>query len=303
MCSGECLIIRSDKQRWNIPLRRLEKIVFLHSVDLPSRLVSTCQAMGISLFYINSHQLNRSFAIVSPSSLSAIRQQAQLRLLNHTTRVEWSRLLVQHKLKNLQVKLSQLTGKRPQHRRVLTKSLDTVSACQQGLPRAQALDSLRGLEGSAQKAWFSALAHLVPGSLGFSERNRRPPKDPVNAMLSLSYTLLYLQAWEATLSHGLNSAIGFFHEPADRQSLACDLMEPLRIEVDLFVMGLFNSKQLQARDFYHTENACMLRPAARKRFQQLYEKQSKSWLRLLNRYALLMVKGLDRWTEQQAGCL
>ena len=46
MCSGECLIIRNEKQHWNIPLRRLEQIIFLHSVDLPSRLVSTCQEVG-----------------------------------------------------------------------------------------------------------------------------------------------------------------------------------------------------------------------------------------------------------------
>ena len=264
MCSGECLIIRNEKQHWNIPLRRLEQIIFLHSVDLPSRLVSTCQAMGISLFYINSHRLDRSFAIMAPASVSVLRQQTQIQLTHHPSCIEWARQLVQHKLLGIKSKLPVLADKRPQHRRVLTKVGETIDVCQQNLSQAHSMDALRGLEGRAQKAWFEAMTHLVPGSLGFNGRNRRPPKDPVNALLSLSYTLLYLQAWQSALVHGLNPSLGFYHEPAKRQSLACDLMEPLRIEVDLFVMEVFNSKALQGRDFYQTEKGCLLRPGARK---------------------------------------
>lgn len=299
MCSGECLILRSNKQHWNIPLRRLEQIVFLHSIDLPSRLVSTCQALGISLFYINSHRLDRSFAIIPPASLSAYRQQNQLRLVEHPVRLEWSRILVQHKLTRLWSRLPVLARKRPQKRRVLTKAGETILLCTQGLHRASTLDELRGLEGRAQKAWFAAYTTLVPGSLGFEGRNRRPPKDPVNALLSLSYTLLYLQAWRAALSHGLNPALGFYHEPGSRQSLACDLMEPLRIEVDLFVMTLFNDKKMQRRDFYQNDNGCLLRSGAKKRFQALYETISVSWQRLLDRYALVMGSALDKWGGQE----
>ena len=295
MCSGECLILRSNQQHWNIPLRRLEQIVFLHSVELPSRLVSTCQAMGISLFYINSHQLDRSFAIIPPASLSACRQQNQLRLVEHPARLEWSRILVQHKLTRLRSRLPALARKRPQKSRALTKASETISLCGQGLKQPSTLNELRGLEGRAQKAWFAAYATLVPGSLGFEGRNRRPPRDPINALLSLSYTLLYLQAWRAALSHGLNPALGFYHEPGRRQSLACDLMEPLRIEADLFVMELFNSKAMQGRDFYQNDNGCLLRPGAKKRFQLLYETRSKSWQRLLDRYALVMGRALDKW--------
>ena len=298
MCSGECLIVRNDKQHWNIPLRRLEQIVLLHSVELPTRLISTCQAMGIALFYINSHQLDRSFAIIPALSLSAARQQSQLRLLEHSARIAWSRFLVQHKLSRLCSCLTLLTVKRPQKKRALTRAGATINLCRDGVQQASTLEQLRGLEGRAQKAWFAVYGQLVPSSLEFEGRNRRPPKDPVNALLSLSYTLLYLQAWQALLSHGLNPGLGFYHELASRQALACDLMEPLRIEVDLFVMALFNSKKMQGRDFYQTDKGCLLRPEAKKRFQALYDSRSISWQRLLNRYALVLGTALDKWGQQ-----
>lgn len=299
-CSGECLTVRHGDQHWHIPLRRLEQIVFLRTIELPSRLISTCLAMGIGLFYINSHQLDRSFAIIPPTSLAAERQQSQLQLLAHPTRLAWSRMLVQHKLIKLWSHSQVLAEKRPQKKRALTKAGETINCCRNGLQQVNTLDAFRGLEGRAQKAWFAVYGKLVPASLGFAGRNRRPPKDPVNALLSLSYTLLYLQAWQAALSHGLNPALGFYHEPGHRQSLACDLMEPLRIEADLFVMELFNKKQMQGRDFYQNDNGCFLRAEAKKRFQSLYESRSTSWQRLLNRYALIVGRALDNWKGQSS---
>lgn len=90
--------------------------------------------------------------------------------------------------------------------------------------------------------YFEGLTALFPAELGFTGRNRKPPRDPVNAALSLSYVLLYADAAIAAHQAGLDPFVGFLHKPEfGRHSLACDLMEPARPLVDRFVLDLFES--------------------------------------------------------------
>ena len=102
--------------------------------------------------------------------------------------------------------------------------------------------AIRGVEGRAARVYFEGLTALFPAELGFTGRNRKPPRDPVNAALSLSYVLLYADAAIAAHQAGLDPFVGFLHKPEfGRHSLACDLMEPARPLVDRFVLDLFES--------------------------------------------------------------
>jgi hypothetical protein len=132
--------------------------------------------------------------------------------------------------------------------------------------------SLRGLEGAGAAAYFEGFADLLPERLKFSGRNRRPPRDPVNAMLSLGYTLLHAEAVLALYGAGLDPFVGFYHAlDFGRESLACDLVEPLRVEVDQHALMLFRSEKLRAEDFSTTESGCLLGKAGRARFYAEWE--------------------------------
>jgi hypothetical protein len=125
--------------------------------------------------------------------------------------------------------------------------------------------SLRGLEEAGAAAYFEGFADLLPDRLKFSGRNRRPPRDPVNAMLSLGYTLLHAEAVLALYGAGLDPFIGFYHGlDFGRESLACDLVEPLRVEVDQHALMLFRSEKLRPEDFSTTESGCLLGKAGRR---------------------------------------
>jgi CRISPR-associated protein Cas1 len=140
---------------------------------------------------------------------------------------------------------------------------------------SEQLDTLRGLEGSASAAYFSAFTKLFPESLHFTGRNRRPPRDPVNALLSLCYTLLHYEVLREIEVTGLDPTIGFYHQfEYGRESLACDLVELFRAKVDGFVYGLFRERVFTARDFVVEEDnaGCYLRKLSRKDFYPLYEK-------------------------------
>lgn len=109
--------------------------------------------------------------------------------------------------------------------------------------------------------------------MGFSKRTKRPPKDPVNAMLSLCYTLLHFELLREIQLIGFDPTIGFYHQfDYGRDSLACDLTELYRTDVDRFVYSLFKNDLFRKRDFKKDLNeGVYLKKSSRKRFYPLWE--------------------------------
>src|SRR5205085_8773066 len=118
-------------------------------------------------------------------------------------------------------------------------------------PRTTKVGSLLGIEGNGSAAYFGVFGKLLRGSMTFNQRRRRPPKDPVNAMLSLGYTLLQHQISAAIQVVGLDPYAGFLHQTRHgRPALALDLMEEFRpIIADSVVLNLINHRLLSAEDF------------------------------------------------------
>ena len=117
------------------------------------------------------------------------------------------------------------------------------------------------------QAHFAGLQAVFAPSLNFNGRNRRPPRDPVNAVLSLGYTMLHAECVLQLYGAGLDPFIGFLHElDFGRESLACDLAEPRRPAVDRFVHHLFRSGELEAAHFVALQGACLLGKAGRAHF-------------------------------------
>ncbi|MCK6468310.1 MAG: CRISPR-associated endonuclease Cas1 [Candidatus Brocadia sinica] len=136
----------------------------------------------------------------------------------------------------------------------------------------ESLESLRGYEGAASNAYFSAFTELFPESLGFKTRTRRPPKDPVNAMLSLCYTLIHYEAVREIQVAGLDPTIGFYHcFDYGRESLACDLIEPFRPMADRFVWEMFKDGKYTPKNFVQENDGVYLKKDARKEFYPVYE--------------------------------
>ncbi|MCR4414899.1 MAG: CRISPR-associated endonuclease Cas1 [Thermoguttaceae bacterium] len=132
----------------------------------------------------------------------------------------------------------------------------TLDQCRQ----ASSLDSLRGIEGHASALWFQAFAQLLRAPWQFPRRTRRPPTDPVNALLSLAYTWLTQRAAAVVQARGMEVALGALHDVhPGRPSLACDLIEPLRVPaVDRWVIKLCNRNEISPADFIHEGSAFRL---------------------------------------------
>ena len=119
------------------------------------------------------------------------------------------------------------------------------------LADADTANHVRGIEGDAARTYFGAVAQVVSKSdIGFSHRTRRPPRDPVNAMLGFCYGLLVTEFIGAVESVGLDYQMGFFHRPrSGRPSLALDLAEELRALTDRFVVSLVRRRQVGPNSF------------------------------------------------------
>jgi CRISP-associated protein Cas1 len=164
------------------------------------------------------------------------------------------------------------------------------------------VERLRGIEGAGASAYFGGFTQLFAPALEFTARNRRPPRDPVNACLSLGYTLLHFEAVTACHGAGLAPFIGFYHEPAyGRESLACDLVEPLRPRVDEWAWELFSSKTLRSDHFTsEQQNGCLLDKTGRKLFYAEYERFIPPLRKLLRRFAGSSARRLIA-DQEQAG--
>ena len=123
----------------------------------------------------------------------------------------------------------------------------------------ESADSLRGVEGDAAAFYFGAFGELIlrnKDELAFPGRTRRPPTDPVNAMLSFFYTVLMMDCASALEGVGLDPYVGFLHvDKPGRRSLALDLMEELRpVMVDRFVLTAINNRMVAPGDFEMLES-------------------------------------------------
>lgn len=163
-----------------------------------------------------------------------------------------------------------------------TLALERLSAARKGTARATHNAELLGLEGDAAASYFRAFADLLapPAAAGksafnFETRNRRPPTDPVNAMLSLAYAMLARTLTVALASVGLDPYRGLYHAPRyGRPALALDIMEPFRpIIADSIVLSVVNTGELAAEDFITAVTGTALTTHGRKRFVEAFERR------------------------------
>jgi CRISPR-associated protein Cas1 len=148
--------------------------------------------------------------------------------------------------------------------------------------QARNLADLRGIEGYAARLYFGEFAGMVKPeeeaestqfSFDFGQRNRRPPRDPVNALLSLGYSLLSKDLTIACYAVGFDPFLGFYHQPRfGRPALALDLMEPFRALIaDSAVLSAINTRMVTPKDFVAAGQAVSLTAAGRKGFFRAYE--------------------------------
>ena len=162
--------------------------------------------------------------------------------------------------------------------------INIMHAIKTGMKKAETCetkDSLLGIEGSCASLYFSAFSKTMPHAKldkTFSYRSKHPPLDPINALLSLFYSLATTDCASAIETVGLDSYIGFFHElRSGRASLACDMVEEFRAIVERFVISVVNLRMVNEKDFdKHITGAVWLNDGGRRKLLQKWQEKKRS---------------------------
>lgn len=257
-------------ERVRVPLHTLESIVCFGQMTVSTPLISACGKAGVGLSFLSE---NGAFfgRVQGPQSGNVLLRRAQhCRLDDPAFSLHLARDLTCGKLLNSKTVL--LRSARERDLAVgggLRAAARQLAEMTSSLAEAEALDSVRGIEGAAGNLYFSKfdeMLHTRYPELRFRRRSRRPPENEVNAVLSFLYALLKNDMQAALESVGLDPAVGFMHTlRPGRPALALDLMEELRSPLcDRLTLSLFNRGQLTPDDFSFDTGGCTIADKARK---------------------------------------
>jgi len=252
-----------------IPL--LEQILIFGKSQVTTPLIRTCLWRNIPIVYLS--RMGWCYGRLVPIERGYRNLARQQLLLPPSHRLLVAQTIVHAKLHNSRVILQR------QRRRGITATLDAAIAGLRYLmhrsEQATAIDQLMGFEGAGAASYFEALSHcFTTDGFSFTERNRRPPKDPINAMLSFGYQLLWNHLLSLIEIQGLDPYEACLHQGSERHAaLASDLLEEFRAPlIDSLVLSLVNHHIVSPdRDFdYPAANECYLNESGRKKFLQSF---------------------------------
>jgi len=295
--SGKSLTLRAGENHpRHIPAALLKTVVLHPSTRLKAGALAALTALDVGVVVIGGQRGQRIAQLIGTPHKDVSRRITQiLRLDDPQFQLDWCRDLVDRKIRAHLKLLQQIMEQRPDKRKPLFSAVKSMEKCRQNLPESSTVEQIRGQEGAAAAAYFPGLSSAFPPSLDFTSRNRRPPADPVNACLSLGYTLLYSQAIQVCYSQGLDPMVGYLHRPQHgRASMASDLIEPWRARIDQLVWQLFRTRQLDDSHFGSDgKNACLLNKKGRSRFYAAWAVQLKPLRRAMRRQASVIGQVLD----------
>ncbi len=283
---SQVVIVRygsDDTQR--VGLRVLRRILLHGDVQISSRLLRACADEGIAVLFISNRGRQRTMHLFPNHPRQVHMRHAQhLCYADAKQRLTLAAQMVQEKI---------IQQERCLHTLGIAADLSRFT---QKARHAGTVASLLGVEGASSARYFSLWRQAWDLPWKFPGRNRRPPRDPVNALLSLGYTIAMGYAGNMAAYKGLDPALGFLHSMQNgRPSLALDLVEPLRPWVDQWVWTFLNTNLsvTPAHFSNHAKFGCRLNKEGRSTFYAAWHETKDDWLKPVARDSLaLLLKGI-----------
>ncbi len=262
--------LKQEDGRWQkraVPAQTVEQVVLMGNPQVTGDALVYALELGMPVHYLSS------FGTYLGSALPGASRNGQLRLaqyalyLDGTRRLDLVKAIIAAKIHN-QYTVLYRHGQTENPLKLRKKQVEQQTT----------LDKARGIEGMAAREYFALWQAMLGDSWSFTGRNRRPPTDPVNSLLSFAYSLLRGQVTTAVHLAGLDPYIGYLHEVHHGQpALVLDLMEEFRpLVADNIVLAVLNNRELQPKDFTESLGAYRLSDDGRKRFLQAFERKMTS---------------------------
>lgn len=312
--AGDTLVVtKTDGEKIVFPVTEVGQIVLQGYAQITTQAVHLCAYKGIGVHWMTgSGKYLTSLSQGAAPVQRKIRQYEALRDPGLAFRL--ARRLAKARIESQLRFILRASRGRDRENTGLSNPINSMRASLRALEGAEGIDAVRGHEGMAGKGYFEALPALIIEGLDdrlyFAGRNRRPPQDCFNALLSFGYALLYKDVMAAIVSVGLEPAFGFFHKPrSSAHPLALDLMELFRVPLwDIAVIGSINRRQWDAdKDFAYAGRQVLLNESGRKKAIEVYEnRKEQKWKHPVTKYSLTYARLMElearllekEWTGQ-----
>jgi CRISPR-associated protein Cas1 len=251
-------------QKRSLSAQTIEQVVLMGNPQVTGDAFVYALELGMPIHYLSSFGKHLGSALPGQSRNGQLRLAQYALHQNEPQRLELVKAIVTAKIHNQHTVLyrHKIRDNPLKQRKSLVKEQQT-------------LNEVRGVEGLAAREYFACWQEMLGDRWQFPNRNRRPPTDPVNSLLSFAYGLLRLQVTTAVHLAGLDPYIGYLHEVTRGQpALVLDLMEEFRpLIADNIVLTAFNNRELQPEDFTESLGAYRLADGGRKTFLQAFERK------------------------------
>jgi CRISPR-associated protein Cas1 len=276
--SGEVLQVREkDALTQEIRIGEVSQLALMGNIQLSTQAVQALCVAGVPVCYFS--QGGWFYGITTGLNVKNVfLRKAQHRLADE----EWFAVLLARQLVAGKIR-NQRTMLQRNHVEPNALTLQQMREMAERAGQAENLEELLGIEGNAARLYFGDFGGMIKVEAGeqlpeqfrfdFSRRNRRPPRDAVNALLSFAYSLLTKDCTIACYAVGFDPMLGFYHQPRfGRPALALDMMEPFRpLIADSAVLSAINNRMVQPKDFVKAGSAVSLTAAGRKGLLHAYE--------------------------------
>ena len=262
---GETIRIAHSSTKFDrVPIYLIKQMIVIGNPMIAAGVLRLLAERNVSVIFL-SERYGKSMAYMG----SGLSNTIDIRIAQHITwnnpiyRVSVCRWLLNQKIKGQKQNLLNMQ----KDEQILNNPIKQLDKCLVEIDNEKGVFQLMGHEGLAARVYFSTLKNLLPEKWKFEGRNRRPPKDPVNALLSYTYTIAGGHIMQALQKEGLDPALGFLHvNQPNRSSLMLDILEPLRPYLDRFVFQLIDDV-LNVNHFSTNEKTgCKLTKSGRKIF-------------------------------------
>ena len=277
--SGEVLVIETDESKAEVPLGEVSELVLHGPVSLTTPAIAALLREEIPVTYASTGGWVLGHTVSTGHRNVALRIAQYRAAFDERRCLAFARALVAAKIKNARVFLRRNFKAGDEAAR--DGALETMAHLAGRAAHAPSTAELLGIEGEAAAQYFRLFTAMLGNcarefpEFQFEKRTRRPPADPLNALLSLGYALL-TRSWLTTLSAvGFDAYLGFYHRPSfGRPALALDMMEPFRpILADSTVIQVINNGEVKPDGFLRVGPAVSLKPHARRAFIAAYERR------------------------------
>lgn len=261
---GNSMAVFHERNRAGLyPLENVDALVLMGSVEISSSLIKYAAQNNIRILWTDQHGILKAM-VKEPSAKNIVIRVLQYRsLLDSGKRVAIAKECVKGKI------LNQMNFIRKIKSPVYSELKIPARNALESLAEAKSIEQIRGVEGGFAAVYFRYFPGLLIRTFGFKGRTRRPPRDPVNALLSFGYTLLFLNIFTLLEAKGLDPYLGYLHDLRySHPALASDFIEPMRFVIDQTVVDMINREMVTEKNFEKREEGVTMTAETLKLFSE-----------------------------------